>query len=95
MGKPAGSGVILFISFGFSLKRKERGKWSSYRMLLLQVDVRVRGSFSGSLALISSRDTVVGQMSTTKALFPRFALSLVEAETGRRRETAHPQVFQS
>lgn len=53
-----GSGVILFISFDLSLKRKERGKWRSYKMLLLQVDVRVRGSSSGSLALISSRDTL-------------------------------------
>lgn len=64
-------------------------------MLLLQVDVRVCGSSSGSLAPISSRDTVVGQMSTTKALFPRFALSLVEAETGRREERVYPQVCQS
>lgn len=39
--------------------------------------------------------SVVGQMSTTKAPFPRFALSLVEAETGRREETVCPQVCQS
>lgn len=42
-------------------------------MLLLQMDVRVCGGSSGSLALISRQGhSVVGQMSTTKALFPPF-----------------------
>lgn len=59
MGRPAGSGVILFISSDLLFKIKEREKWSSYRMLLLQVDFRVRGSSSGSLALISSRDILL------------------------------------
>lgn len=60
------------------------------------MDVRVCGGSSGSLALISRQGhSVVGQMSTTKALFPPFALSLGEAETGRREESVYPPVCQS
>lgn len=57
-GRPVGRGVLFPVSFSLSFKRKKRGKRSSRRMHLLQVDVRVCGTSRGSPTLIPSRDSL-------------------------------------